>query len=306
MTDVTTLTNMVYVKPPKYTGRRADWLDWQARMFCCLAQNGCGEALIERTVPIQVMTMTERGSFDRTDANEMARYRYTLIQDKACGILQNSIRNDTEREKYAFGLFKSTQSTDLPAGDFALAWKKLKAHHDGLEEGKVIDYEKQYHTYKFKDDFRPDHAIMKLDVLRKQVNEHVPDRAISDAQFIKHVLGRLPTGEDNEVGPYQAKRTIIKDHMDGNNNYGISDLLKDLMNTWHALHANDEESDDETDSDDEIEPRRKTKSETALVACTRQQPKNNKNNRSNKNETGLAAYSRQPKKKCVSVVDGDI
>jgi hypothetical protein len=155
-------------------------------------------------------------------------------------------------------LIKSTQSTDLPAGDFALAWKKLKAHHDGLEEGKVIDYEKQYHTYKFKDDFRPDHAIMKLDVLRKQVNEHVPDRRITDAQFIKHVLGRLPTGEDGTVGPYQAKRTTIQDHMQANNAYGISDLLKDLMSTWHALHANEEESDDEdSDSDDDDKVKKK-------------------------------------------------
>jgi hypothetical protein len=161
------------------------------------------------------------------------------------------------------------QSTDLPAGDFALAWKKLKAHHDGLEEGKVIDYEKQYHTYRFKDDFCPDHAIMKLDVLRKQVNEHVPDRAINDAQFIKHVLGRLPTGEDGMVGPYQAKQTTIQDHMSTNNAYGISDLLKDVMSTWHALHANEEESDDEDDSDSDDEDRTKKKekkSETALVA----------------------------------------
>jgi hypothetical protein len=59
-----------------------------------------------------------------------------------------------------FGLFKSTQSTDLPAGDFTLAWKKLKAHHDGLEEGKVIDYETNsthlecfYHTVHGKNNF---------------------------------------------------------------------------------------------------------------------------------------------------------
>jgi hypothetical protein len=189
-----------------------------------------------------------------------------LIQDKACGILQNSIKSDTEKERYAFGLIKSTQSTDLPAGDFALAWEKLKVHHDGLEEGKVIDYEKQYHTYKFKDDFRPDHAIMKLDVLRKQVNEHVPDRRITDAQFIKHILGRLPTGEDGTVGPYQAKRTTIQDHMQVNNAYGISDLLKDLMSTWHALHANEEDSDEESDSDNEDKAKKKDKGETALVA----------------------------------------
>jgi hypothetical protein len=96
MADVTALTNVVYVKPPKYTGCCADWLDWQARMFCCLAQNGCGDALVERATPIQVMTMAERASFDRNNDAEVARYQYTLIQDKACGILQNSIKSNTE------------------------------------------------------------------------------------------------------------------------------------------------------------------------------------------------------------------
>jgi hypothetical protein len=70
------------------------------------------------------------------------------------------------------------------------------------------------------------------------------------------------------VGPYQAKRTTIQDHMSTNNVYGISDLLKDLMSTWHALHANEEESDDEdSDSDDDDRTKKKEKkSETAMVA----------------------------------------
>jgi hypothetical protein len=72
MTDP--LTTMIYVKPPKYTGHMDDWLDWEGRMFCCLAQNGCGKALIERTTPIKVMTMTEQGTYDKTDADEVARY----------------------------------------------------------------------------------------------------------------------------------------------------------------------------------------------------------------------------------------
>jgi hypothetical protein len=64
MTDVMALTNMVYVKPPKYTCKCADWLDWQIRMFCCLAQNECGKALNEQTILMQVMTIIERATFE--------------------------------------------------------------------------------------------------------------------------------------------------------------------------------------------------------------------------------------------------
>ena len=161
------ISNPIFVKPPKYTGYTEDWVVYEGLMHSCLSQNGCGEVLVERTTPIMVMTMAERASFDRTDATEVARYRYSLIQDKAVGILQQSIGNyQKKKQKYATALVRSTQNSDYPGGLFVEAWKKLKEYHEGIEQGQIIDYENKYFSYQFKDDFRPDHAIMKFDDLR--------------------------------------------------------------------------------------------------------------------------------------------
>ena len=60
MTAVDLLTTAIYIKAPKYTSKIDEWESWAGYLYCCMAQNGCGEVFVTRVNPIRVMTMTER------------------------------------------------------------------------------------------------------------------------------------------------------------------------------------------------------------------------------------------------------
>ena len=162
----------------------------------------------------------------------------------------------------------------IPGGDFKKAWEKLCKMFEKKEKQRVLSYEDKYFKHSFDDDFYPGSELLKFDQKRKDMNRNIdPGRRVNDKQFIQHVLAKLPTGKDGEEGPYQAKRSFIQQKIElwekENKVYSIDDLTLDLTEVYNNLHP--ESSDDESDEG------KKKKS---------------------KGETGLAAFSKQPKKKC--------
>jgi len=281
----TDLTSKTYITFPTWDGKLKTYPSWKKKLTSCMSQVGCGSMVAtDPNAPKKLLTAAQRAKMavdmevekdDDKKAKMKETLKYCMMSDKAYGYLCNSIDTSTAKGQYVYDLITNFQDDeDYPGGDFKKAWEKLCKMFEKKDKQRVLSYEDKYFKHTFDDDFYPGSSLLKFDQKRKDMNRNIdPARKVDDKQFIQHVLAKLPTGKDGEEGPYQAKRAFIQQKIElwakENKEYTIDDLTLDLTEVYNNLHP--ESSDSESDDD------KKKKS---------------------KGETGLAAFHKQPKKKC--------
>ena len=270
----------IIIDRPTWKGNRKEWPMFKTKFLSYVARNACGDLLTwKQDIPKDSDTINPRDPKDQAQVNACnVKIRIRALNRVVYGMLLNSIKTGTKHGRYVFGLIEKHMNEDYPGGNFKTAWVALLKYTEYKDDVEMVDYEKEYFDKKMKDDEFPPTFIMDLDKKRTLMNKNIDaGRKVDDKTFLKHILGKLPEGEAKEIGPYQHQREIIKDRMKANPQYDVADLTLDLMRVYNLMHP---KSDDEDLSESESS--------------------NDGNNkvREGKGETGLAAYHKQPKRRC--------
>ena len=279
-----------YIKVPKCTGSTKKFPVWKKKMCSFYAQSGCGDMVAASPdAPPKLLTAAERSKLlallevekDDDKKTEMKQHlKYCMQNDKAYGYLASSIDTSTEQGQYIYDVITNFQDEEFPGGQFEAAWKKLCKIMERKDQQRVLSYEDWYFKNTFEDNFHPGGELLKFDQKQKDMNRNIEaGRNVDEKQFIQHVLAKLPQGRDGEVNPYQTQCTFINQKIElmkkAGQTYDIDDLTFDLSEVYNNLHP--DSSDSSSDGGDKKKRGKKlTKAE----------------------ETGLAVFGKQPKKKC--------
>ena len=254
------------VKPPTWNGKKSKWQFYETKMKAYLAQKGYADLLHwKSTIPVD--------DTESTKVTDPTAIRIRTMNQEAFSILLNSIDVSTLHGEYAFDMVEKFITEEHSGGDFKKAWEALVKFNDHKDSVAAHDFEQQYFDMKMDEEDYPPSFIMKLDQKRKKMNKNIDEtRKVDEKTMIKHVLGKLPKGEDGQVGPYQAHRSIIEEKIKANSDYSIDDLTMDLLTVYNAMHPDDSDSEEET---------------TGKKSASK-----------SKGEIGLATFGCQIKKKC--------
>ena len=258
----------VSMKVPIFTGKKKDWKFYRTKMRSYLAQKGLSE-LFTYTRDIERDDKTWTEDEKKTDAVKKA-YRMRSLNRKAAGILMSSIDTDTELGKSAFGLVEAfcSETNGHAGGLFLKSWEALMTRYEDKETIDEAKLKKAYYNEQMKEDAVPHLFIDKMKKMRKRLEDEVGYK-LTDEQFMKDVLARLPTHGDDEknLGPYQVKKLFIDEKIKdmANKAYTIQDMERDLTLVHEELYGKSD-SEDSDDEGDDI----KVQDDKAMPAFTKQ------------------------------------
>jgi hypothetical protein len=98
-----------------FSGKREDWLIWEAKYTARATARGFKAILRMDPSDIPKSTSTDADDVKITDMNEEAYIDLIL-----------SIEGETKEGKVAFQIVNGSKTEDQPDGNAALAWKRLK------------------------------------------------------------------------------------------------------------------------------------------------------------------------------------
>ena len=131
------------------------------------------------------------------------------------------------------------------AGHFPKAWQELCEHFEETATLDLVDLQQEYFDMKMEEDKEPSLFIVKLERMRKKLRDN--GHSISDKDFLKQVLAKLPKGKEEELGPYQVEKRSIVLHMEIDNNYNLGRMKNDLEKVYKDVYAERKEKDEEPD-----------------------------------------------------------
>ncbi len=228
--------SVTYIKTPVFNGEAEEWPFYKAKMKGYLAK--CKLTKI----------LTWKGDIKKDDfvwakdCDAEKRKEEELIQKQnieANGILLQSINTETEAGKAAFYQVEKFMNADAgyAGGHFPNAWEALCKRYDEKEVIDVVDMQQEYFDLKMKDDERPSEFIVRLERMRMKLKDLGYN--ITDKEFLKQVLAKLPEGDDG-VGPYQVERGNIELRMKVDNAYDLTKMTNDLEKLYKKLHKDEE------------------------------------------------------------------
>ena len=237
MTDVD--ENMkISLKPPRFSGTKADWEYYKIAMKSYLSVSGLGEILsYEGEVPsdnaeVQAQEFQDavgeqqEGAVDnqqnenQQEQNDAAvevpglteeQVRIRKKNKKAAGILFASIVNSTTDGKKAISIIKPHFSNDdITPGHFPKAWNALTHWFEVVKKKNKEELRKTFYDMKMSTSEQPSEFIMKIEETRDELKKCGYE--IANKEFAEVILKALPL-DDRGVGAY----SIVKSEFENKN-----------------------------------------------------------------------------------------
>ena len=213
------------VKVPTFSGEQDDWAFFKPKFKAYLAKQKLTKLLT------WTGDMPKDDKVWAQDYDKEKKKEEKLIQEQniiASGILLQSINTATDAGKAAFYQVEKFIDADsgYAGGHFLTAWKALCKRFDEEEVIDLVDLQQEYFDMKMEDTERPSIFIVRLERMRKRLRDN--GHTISDKDFLKHLLAKLPKGEEDKLGPYQVEKRSIEIRMKIDPSYDLTQVTRDL------------------------------------------------------------------------------
>ena len=153
------------------------------------------------------------------------------MNQKAAGILLNSILTETEKGQSVFYLIEKFHDAGagFAGGQFYKEWTALTKRYEEVEAKSIADLKKEYYSAKMEDEQQPSLFIVKMERLKIKMEEK--GYKIDKDEFLRDILSKLPESKDStSMNPYQIKKLFIKEKIGVG--YKLDDLTVDLEKTY--------------------------------------------------------------------------
>jgi len=153
------------------------------------------------------------------------------MNQKAAGILLNSILTDTEKGQSVFYLIEKFHNAKAgyAGGQFYKEWMAMTKRYEEVESKSIADLKEEHCGAKMRDDQQPSLFIVQMERLKIKMEEK--GHEISDENFLLDMLSKLPESKSSSMmNPYQIKKLFIKEKMTGRHDLDM--LTIDLEKTY--------------------------------------------------------------------------
>ena len=169
-----------------------------------------------------------------TDEEKEEVKRIQKMNQKAAGILLNSILTETEKGQSVFYLIEKFHDAQegFAGGQFYKEWKALTKRYEEVESKTIADLKEDYCGARMKEDQQPSLFIVQMERMKIKMTEK--GYVIADEDFLQDILSKLPENRNSSVmNPYQIKKLFIEEKMIGAaSSYKLDDLTIDLEKTF--------------------------------------------------------------------------
>ena len=152
------------------------------------------------------------------------------MNQKAAGILLNSIVTDTEKGQSVFYLVEKFHNTQdgYAGGQFHKECTAMTTRCEEVESKSIADRKEEHYGAKMRDDQQPSLFIVQMERLKIKMKEKGHD--ISEKDFLLDILSKLPESRSSSMmNPYQIKKLFIKEKLTAG--YNLDMLTIDLEKT---------------------------------------------------------------------------
>ena len=235
------------LRAPRFNGEADEWPFFKAKLKAYLAKCKLTK-LVTWKGDIRKDGYVWADTYDATKKIEEQLIQEQNIQ--AVGILLQSIETSTALGKAAFYQVEKFIDADAgyAGGHFLKAWEELCKRYDEKEVVELVDMQQEYFDMRIESSERPSEFIVRMERMRKKLKDNGYD--ITDGDFMKQVLAKLPKGKEDELGPYQVEKRAIELEMKMDASYNLTKLSNSLEKVYKALAKDEVEGDEEKVEDD--------------------------------------------------------
>jgi len=231
-------SSKVGTRVPTFDGDKTKRPFYKKKLESYLARSGLSELLTKK-----VGDAVERHNYiapsSTSDEVKEEVKRIQKMNQKAAGILLNSILTDAEKGQSVFYLIQVEKSHNAKAGyaggQLHKEWTAMTNRCEEVESKSIADLKEEHCGAKMRDYQQPSLFIVQMERLKTKMEEK--GHEISDENFLLDILSKLPESKSSSMmNPCQTKKLFIKEKMTGGHNLDM--LTIDLEKT-HAENIED-------------------------------------------------------------------
>ena len=174
---------------PTFDGDKAKWPFYKKKLESYLARSGLSE-LFSSSVGDNVKKDSWFPPPNMSDAAKEEVKRIQKMNQKAAGILLNSILTETEKGQSVFYLIEKFHDAGagFAGGQFYKEWTALTKRYEEVEAKSIADLKKEYYSAKMEDEQQPSLFIVKMERLKIKMEEK--GYKIDKDEFLRDILHR--------------------------------------------------------------------------------------------------------------------
>lgn len=187
-----------------FDGSREEWEGWEEKFLAKAETKNYRMLLLckknERATDVvptasEVKAIKEKAEADR-DVDERLMLILDELNKKAYRDLILSINHKSIGGKVAFRLVKNSKSVEYPEGNCRDAWNRLVAKYSPKTTSSLLKMKKKFENSKLEDGKDPEEWISYLEGIRAEIEAIDSTAAISEKDFMVHVINNLPRAYD--------------------------------------------------------------------------------------------------------------
>jgi hypothetical protein len=219
------------IKVITFYGKKKEWRAWEEKFLARAKRYGYKELLLGlKEIPKASEEVDAEGAKIR-DLNELGYSDLTLSMD-----------TDSPAGNVAFGIVRSSKSTEYPDGNIAVAWERLRRKYAPTTAATLSKYQEKFFTAKLKKGSDPDAFITYLEEIRLRMAEM--DSDVTDKQFMLHVLNNLNSD-------YETQVTLLERMIDDEFEPLTIEYMREELNVrYERLNSRNKRNNDENGESD--------------------------------------------------------
>jgi len=198
-----------------FDGDKAKWPFYKKKLESCLARSGLSELLTKKVGDAAERDNCVAPSSTSDEVKEELK-RIQKMNQKAAGILLNSILTDAEKGQSVFYLIEKFHNAKAgyAGGQFCKEWTAMTKRYEEAESKSIADLKEECYCAKMRDNQQPRLFIVQMERLKIKMEEKGYE--ISDENFLLDILSKLPESKSSSMmNPCQIKKLFMKEKMTG-------------------------------------------------------------------------------------------
>jgi len=222
-------SSKVGTRVPTFDGDKAKWPFYKKTLESYLARSGLSELLTKKVGnAVESDDFVAPSGMNDEDVAEVKGIQ--RMNQKAAGILLNSILTDAEKGQSVFHLIEKFHNAKAgyAGGQFYEEWTAMTTGYEEAESKSIADLKEEHCGAKMRDDQQPSLFVVQMERLKIKMKEKKHD--ISEEDFILDVLSKLPESKNSSMmNPHQTKKLFIKEKL--TSACAVDELTIDLEKT---------------------------------------------------------------------------
>jgi hypothetical protein len=175
----------------RFSGKKEDWPKWSVQFLAVASVKKFKMSLLgKETPPREDVELDEESS----DASVKKQLKNRAANERAYSALTLACS-----ETKSFRIVYNAKTKDLPSGNAALAWEKLKTRFEPTSGAVLTQLLQEFRTSQLQKGESPDDWFERLDSIRSRIEQISPSERISDQSMMLHIVGNLPDEYDNII-----------------------------------------------------------------------------------------------------------